>query len=93
VGDRQAAQRTGRYQHTKALRTQANWNPRVSRPSLPADDIVLRDEPITCPARTLLDLATELSKMALERRNEPTSAIHRPRNPAGRAHRYTASRA
>lgn len=40
----------------------------MSRPSLPTDDIVFRDGiPITSPARTLLDLATELSSVALER--------------------------
>lgn len=40
----------------------------MSRPSLPGDDIVRCDGiPVTCPARTLLDLATELSTTALER--------------------------
>jgi Transcriptional regulator, AbiEi antitoxin/Protein of unknown function (DUF559) len=40
----------------------------MSRPSLPGGDIVLRDGiPVTRPARTLLDLATELSPAALER--------------------------
>jgi very-short-patch-repair endonuclease len=35
---------------------------------LPSGDIVLRDGiPVTCPTRTLLDLATELSRPALER--------------------------
>jgi hypothetical protein len=39
-----------------------------SRPSLPAEDIVLlRGLPVTRPARTLLDLATELDSRALER--------------------------
>jgi very-short-patch-repair endonuclease len=39
-----------------------------SRPSLPKEDIVLRDDiPVTRPARTLLDLATELRTKALER--------------------------
>jgi hypothetical protein len=39
-----------------------------SRPSLPRGDIVLCDGiPVTCPTRTLLDLATELSRPALER--------------------------
>ncbi|HET8815207.1 MAG TPA: DUF559 domain-containing protein [Solirubrobacterales bacterium] len=38
------------------------------RPSMSAQDIVLRDDiPVTSPARTLVDLATELSPMALER--------------------------
>jgi hypothetical protein len=38
------------------------------RPSLPAQDIVMqRQIPVTCPARTLLDLATELDDPALER--------------------------
>lgn len=40
----------------------------MSRPSLPGDDIVrCGGIPVTCPARTLLDLATELSTTALER--------------------------
>ncbi len=35
---------------------------------MPGSDIVLRDGiPVTCPVRTLLDLATELSETALER--------------------------
>ncbi len=39
-----------------------------ARPSLPAGDVVRRDLiPVTCPARTLLDLATVLSRRALER--------------------------
>jgi len=39
-----------------------------SRPNLPADEIVLRDGiPVTRPARTLLDIATELSPNAIER--------------------------
>ena len=39
-----------------------------SRPALPAEDIVVRDDiPVTRPARTLLDLATELGAMSLER--------------------------
>ncbi|MGB7588938.1 MAG: type IV toxin-antitoxin system AbiEi family antitoxin domain-containing protein [Solirubrobacterales bacterium] len=38
------------------------------RPSLPAEEIVLWNGiPVTCPTRTLLDLATELSPAALER--------------------------
>ena len=40
----------------------------MSRPSLPSQDVVTRDGiPVTCPARTLLDLATELGATALER--------------------------
>jgi hypothetical protein len=40
----------------------------MSRPSLPSEDIVThRGIPITRPARTLLDLATELDTAALER--------------------------
>jgi len=40
----------------------------MSRPSLPGDNIVLHDGiPVTRPARTLLDLATELNTKALER--------------------------
>jgi hypothetical protein len=39
-----------------------------SRPSLPDEDIVVRDRlPVTTPPRTLVDLATELRPMALER--------------------------
>jgi hypothetical protein len=39
-----------------------------SRPRLPIDQIVLRDGiPVTTPARTFVDLATELSALALER--------------------------
>jgi hypothetical protein len=39
-----------------------------SRPSLLIDDMVKCDGiPVTCPTRTLLDLATELSPVALER--------------------------
>jgi very-short-patch-repair endonuclease len=39
-----------------------------SRLSLPEDDIlVVHNLPVTCPARTLLDLATELGGIALER--------------------------
>jgi hypothetical protein len=39
-----------------------------SRPALPAADIVMRNGiPVTSPARTLLDLATELGARALER--------------------------
>jgi Protein of unknown function (DUF559) len=39
-----------------------------SRPTLPASEIVLRDEiPVTRPARTLLDMATELPPKAVER--------------------------
>ncbi len=39
-----------------------------SRPTLPEEDIVARDGiPVTCPARTLLDLATELGATDLER--------------------------
>jgi hypothetical protein len=39
-----------------------------SRPSLPEEDIVTRNGiPVTCPTRTLLDLATELRPAALER--------------------------
>lgn len=39
-----------------------------SRPSLPDKDVVVRDRlPVTAPARTLVDLATELRPMALER--------------------------
>lgn len=39
-----------------------------SRPALPAADVVVRDGiAVTCPARTLLDLATELGDRALER--------------------------
>ncbi|HET9591679.1 MAG TPA: type IV toxin-antitoxin system AbiEi family antitoxin domain-containing protein [Solirubrobacterales bacterium] len=38
------------------------------RPSLAADDLVLRDEiPVTSPAQTLVDLGTELDAVALER--------------------------
>jgi hypothetical protein len=38
------------------------------RPSLPAGDITRQDGiPVTCPVRTLLDLATELGATALER--------------------------
>ncbi len=38
------------------------------RPSLAIEDIVLRDDiPVTSPARTLVDLATELDPVALER--------------------------
>jgi very-short-patch-repair endonuclease len=38
------------------------------RPSLAADDLVLRDDiPVTSPVRTLVDLATELDPIALER--------------------------
>lgn len=40
----------------------------MSRPSLSNDDISLRDGiPVTNPARTLLDLATELGDIAMER--------------------------
>jgi predicted transcriptional regulator of viral defense system len=40
----------------------------MSRPSLPKEDITRRDDiPVTSPARTLLDLATELGTTALER--------------------------
>lgn len=40
----------------------------MSRPSLPPADVVLRQGiPVTSPARTLLDLATELHGTALER--------------------------
>jgi very-short-patch-repair endonuclease len=40
----------------------------MSRPSLPARDVALRNGiPVTVPARTLVDLATELGKTALER--------------------------
>jgi len=40
----------------------------MGRPSLPDRDIVTCDRiPVTCPARTLLDLATELEPAALER--------------------------
>ena len=39
-----------------------------ARPSLPEGDVVLRELiPVTCPARTLIDLATVLSSRALER--------------------------
>jgi hypothetical protein len=39
-----------------------------SRPSLPDEDVTVRDGiPVTTPARTLLDLATELGPRALER--------------------------
>jgi putative AbiEi antitoxin of type IV toxin-antitoxin system/transcriptional regulator with AbiEi antitoxin domain of type IV toxin-antitoxin system/uncharacterized protein DUF559 len=39
-----------------------------TRASLPAQDVTLRDGiPVTVPARTLLDLATELDAIALER--------------------------
>jgi len=39
-----------------------------SRPSLPAEDITIqRGIPVTVPARTLVDLATELTPKALER--------------------------
>jgi Protein of unknown function (DUF559) len=38
------------------------------RPSLPPEDIVSRDEiPVTSPIRTLVDLATELSTLGVER--------------------------
>jgi len=38
------------------------------RPSLAIEDIVLRDDiPVTSPAQTLVDLATELDSVALER--------------------------
>jgi hypothetical protein len=38
------------------------------RPSLAADDLLLRDEiPVTSPVQTLVDLATELEPIALER--------------------------
>ena len=38
------------------------------RPSLAIEDIVLRDDiPVTSPAQTLVDLATELDPVALER--------------------------
>lgn len=38
------------------------------RPALPEEDIVMRDGiPVTCPARTLLDLATEFGAETLER--------------------------
>jgi very-short-patch-repair endonuclease len=38
------------------------------RPSLAPDDIVLRDDmPVTSPVQTLIDLATELDRIALER--------------------------
>jgi very-short-patch-repair endonuclease len=38
------------------------------RPSLPPGDIVFRDDiPVTSPAQTLVDLATELDRVALER--------------------------
>lgn len=38
------------------------------RPSMPAQDIVFRDDiPVTSPARTLVDQATELAPVALER--------------------------
>lgn len=40
----------------------------MGRPSLPREDVVLRNDiPVTSPARTLLDLATELGTTALER--------------------------
>jgi AbiEi antitoxin C-terminal domain/Transcriptional regulator, AbiEi antitoxin/Protein of unknown function (DUF559) len=40
----------------------------MSRPTLPAGEVTSRDGiPVTCPARTLLDLATELDDAALER--------------------------
>jgi very-short-patch-repair endonuclease len=40
----------------------------MSRPSLPASDVTIRAGiPVTSPARTLVDLATELGKTALER--------------------------
>ncbi len=40
----------------------------MSRPSLPAGDITIRNGiPVTSPARTLVDLATELGETALER--------------------------
>lgn len=39
-----------------------------SRPTLPEEDLVVHDGiPVTCPARTLLDLATELGAKTLER--------------------------
>ena len=39
-----------------------------SRPSLPEEDMAIRNDiPVTRPARTLLDLATELGSVALER--------------------------
>ena len=39
-----------------------------SRPSLPAEDIVIRDGiPVTTPARTIVDIATDLSPNKLER--------------------------
>src|SRR4051794_3455799 len=38
------------------------------RPSLTADDLVFRDDiPVTSPVQTLVDLATELDAVALER--------------------------
>jgi hypothetical protein len=44
------------------------WIRARRRPALPEEDIVVRDNiPVTCPARTLLDLATELRTKALER--------------------------
>jgi hypothetical protein len=40
----------------------------AGRPSLPSSDVTARDGiPVTNPARTLVDLATELGKTALER--------------------------
>jgi hypothetical protein len=40
----------------------------MSRPLLPSEDVETRDDiPVTRPARTLLDLATELNSTALER--------------------------
>jgi predicted transcriptional regulator of viral defense system len=40
----------------------------MSRPSLPAADVAIRNRiPVTSPARTLVDLATELGETALER--------------------------
>lgn len=39
-----------------------------SRPSLPADDVVIRHEiPVTTPARTIVDVATEMGPDRLER--------------------------
>jgi Transcriptional regulator, AbiEi antitoxin/Protein of unknown function (DUF559) len=40
----------------------------MSRPSLPSEDVGMKDDiPVTRPARTLLDLATELDPTTLER--------------------------
>ena len=53
------------------------------RPTLAAEEIWLHDDiPVTCPARTMVDSATELGPIAIERMvNEADKRVHsRPKS-------------